>query len=164
MKKMIKILISWFGCALLIGLDRWTKIWADLHVAGKGVISVVGNMVILVYAKNRGAFLSMGNSLGHTLWYICFVILPIIFIIIATIYVFRKYSNDNSVLVLWVLFFSGGAGNVIDRVLYGRVTDFMNIGIGEVVRSGIFNVADLYIVAAIGIVAVNALKPKNTTP
>jgi signal peptidase II len=41
----------------------------------------------------------------------------------------------------------GGISNLIDRLLYnGRVTDFLNVGIGGV-RTGIFNVADMAIMA-----------------
>ncbi len=161
MKNRIKITICLFSSALLIYLDRLSKTWADVHVAGKGMIQVVENYVILVYAKNRGAFLGFGDSLGDVLWFCLFVVLPIIFILAATIYVYKKFMNDRSILLLWILFFSGGAANVIDRILYGRVTDFMNIGIGQFLRSGIFNVADLYIVAAIAVLAIKSFPRKK---
>jgi signal peptidase II len=50
------------------------------------------------------------------------------------------------------MIFSGGIGNIIDRILFDRhVTDFMNIGFGNI-RTGIFNVADMCITAgAIGL-------------
>jgi signal peptidase II len=45
---------------------------------------------------------------------------------------------------------ASGIGNLIDRLLFdGRVTDFLNIGIGSL-RTGIFNVAD--VVGMIGFV------------
>jgi signal peptidase II len=49
------------------------------------------------------------------------------------------------------LLFSGGIGNIIDRILFDRhVTDFLNIGLGTL-RTGIFNVADICVTAgAIG--------------
>lgn len=42
------------------------------------------------------------------------------------------------------LFVAGGASNLVDRITYGMVIDFMNDGIGSV-RTGIFNVADMAI-------------------
>jgi signal peptidase II len=57
-----------------------------------------------------------------------------------------------------VFFTSGGVGNIIDRILYGEVRDFLNIGIGSV-RTGIFNAADIYLnVFALAVVLVYILR------
>jgi signal peptidase II len=47
------------------------------------------------------------------------------------------------------LVIGGGMSNFIDRLLYGGyVVDFLNVGIGSV-RTGIFNVADVFIVTGV---------------
>jgi signal peptidase II len=51
------------------------------------------------------------------------------------------------------LFVDGGASNLLDRITYGKVIDFMNVGLGPV-RTGIFNVADLAIMLGAAIVIV----------
>ena len=56
-----------------------------------------------------------------------------------------------------VLFVAGGSSNWIDRVLHGRVVDFLNLGVGPI-RTGVFNVADVAIVAGAGLVALAALR------
>jgi signal peptidase II len=49
------------------------------------------------------------------------------------------------------LLLAGGVGNLIDRINQnGHVTDFLNVGIGPV-RTGIFNVADMAIMAGAGL-------------
>ena len=49
------------------------------------------------------------------------------------------------------LLVAGGVGNLIDRMVnHGAVIDFMNIGFGRL-RSGIFNVADMAIMAGAGV-------------
>jgi len=46
---------------------------------------------------------------------------------------------------------AGGIGNLIDRLFHnGLVIDFLNVGIGPI-RTGIFNVADMAIMAGFGI-------------
>ena len=55
--------------------------------------------------------------------------------------------------------FSGGISNMIDRVLSGAVIDFMNIGIGNL-RTGIFNVADMAIMAGLFLVVIAHLGAK----
>ena len=43
----------------------------------------------------------------------------------------------------------GGAGNLIDRIQYdGVVIDFLNVGVGPV-RTGVFNVADVAVIAGV---------------
>jgi signal peptidase II len=44
------------------------------------------------------------------------------------------------------LFVAGGLSNWIDRVTQGRVVDFLNVGVGPI-RTGVFNIADLAIMA-----------------
>jgi signal peptidase II len=56
---------------------------------------------------------------------------------------------------------AGGGGNLIDRVAYGGVVvDFLNLGIGGL-RTGIFNVADLQIVAGIVMLAWLSLRHRE---
>jgi signal peptidase II len=51
------------------------------------------------------------------------------------------------------LFVAGGASNLLDRITYGKVIDFMNVGLGPL-RTGIFNVADMAIMLGAAIVVV----------
>jgi len=64
-------------------------------------------------------------------------------------------------LVGFALILAGGVGNLIDRVLNdGRVVDFMNVGIGRV-RTGVFNVADMALMAGVGLVLIVGLLSKE---
>lgn len=59
---------------------------------------------------------------------------------------FSKSASPSSILA-YALLLAGGLGNLIDRVMYGGyVVDFINIGIGPL-RTGVFNVADVVVVA-----------------
>ena len=49
----------------------------------------------------------------------------------------------------FVLFLAGGLSNLTDRIAIGSVIDFLNVGIGPL-RTGIFNVADVAIMARSG--------------
>ena len=45
--------------------------------------------------------------------------------------------------------FSGGIGNIIDRIMFDRhVVDFMNLGVNNL-RTGIFNFADVYVTTGV---------------
>jgi signal peptidase II len=53
----------------------------------------------------------------------------------------------------------GGLANWIDRLLHGgAVTDFVSLGIGPL-RTGVFNLADLSILAGVGLLLLHSLRP-----
>ena len=58
--------------------------------------------------------------------------------------------------IILALFIGGGVSNWIDRLLHGRVVDFLNVGIGSL-RTGIFNVADVAIMAAVAMLVLPEL-------
>ena len=62
----------------------------------------------------------------------------------------RRGRWEGTRLLGAALIVSGGASNWIDRVATGSVIDFLNVGIGPF-RTGIFNVADVAIVAGIAL-------------
>jgi len=49
------------------------------------------------------------------------------------------------------LFVAGGASNLLDRIVYGTVIDFIHVGVGPL-RTGIFNVADMAIMLGAALV------------
>ena len=57
-----------------------------------------------------------------------------------------------------LLFVAGGISNLVDRIAMGSVIDFLNVGIGPI-RTGIFNVADVAILAGIALLLFERLAP-----
>ena len=112
--------------------------------------SYLNDTVRLTHAENPGAFLSLGDSLPKSLRTVFFQG-GVGLIVIALLWVAAFARDvDRWQIVALSLLAAGGLGNLIDRVLYdGRVTDFLNIGLGGL-RTGIFNIADL--VEVIGVV------------
>jgi hypothetical protein len=70
--------------------------------------------------------------------------------LIAGLMLMRRPAGRAQHLAI-VLLLAGGIGNLIDRMFHdGLVIDFLNVGIGPV-RTGIFNVADMAIMAGFGL-------------
>jgi signal peptidase II len=68
---------------------------------------------------------------------------------------------DTTQVAGYALIVSGGASNWFDRARFdGLVVDFMNLGLGSL-RTGIFNVADLAIVAGIGVLLVHGWRQER---
>ncbi len=136
-----------FIIILNVGADQISKFYAQLYLKGQDTIHVIGNLFILTYAENSGAFLGMGSSIPQPWKTIVMVLFPALAIILGTIYLIfgKKVSFKQAVCLACII--GGGIGNVYDRATnMGKVVDFLNFGIGTGwFRTGVLNIADLSI-------------------
>jgi signal peptidase II len=165
MKHKNKILLFCIICLAFIGCDRATKSLAKEHLQNKEPLSYLHDTVRFEYAENTGAFLSFGAEWPRAAGFLVFTILPLLFLSGFFVYVIKKSAKFSSVKMLaFVLIFSGGIGNIIDRIIFNKhVTDFMNVGINNL-RTGIFNVADLYITAGVFLLLLLSIKERKNFP
>jgi signal peptidase II len=126
-----------------VGCDQATKHLAAAHLADQPRLSYLGDIVRLQYVQNAGAFLGLGAHLPAEARLAIFTIGTSIALGVTVLLYLRRPWAAASMLGLAMLW-AGGLSNMIDRVLYGRVSDFLNVGIGWL-RTGIFNVADMVI-------------------
>ncbi|MCB0638663.1 MAG: signal peptidase II [Lewinella sp.] len=131
-----------------IGLDQWTKVWAREHLANQPARSYWNDFFRLVYVENRGAFLSMGSTLGEGLRYWVLHIFPVALLAGLTLYTVLGKQLNRWQLIGMSFIIGGGVSNIYDRLLYGQVTDFMNMGLFGL-RTGIFNFADVSIMVGL---------------
>ncbi|MDO8598343.1 MAG: signal peptidase II [Sulfuricaulis sp.] len=117
-------MIRWLALAALITtLDQLTK------VAIARVLTVGGNVELapffnLVLVYNRGAafsFLSSASGWQREL-FIAFALVAAVWIV----YLLRKYPRQTLFCLALSLILGGAIGNVIDRVLFGAVVDFLD--------------------------------------
>lgn len=133
------ILIS----GLNFAADRITKNYAVNNIKGEGTIRVVGDLFIMHYAENDGAFLGFGGSMPKPIKSVLLILLPSIIVFVAAFYTAFSGNIPLSQLVSLSCVIGGGMGNLFDRIFNeGIVIDFLNFGIGNL-RTGILNVADL---------------------
>jgi signal peptidase II len=134
-----------------ISCDRITKHIVRQKMDYHEQISVLDHYVTLVRVENKGAFLSMGNSLPKPVNVILLTILPVIVLGFALYYLFTKTNLTRLVIAGICLIIGGGIGNLYDRIVFGSVTDFMHIDF-VLFQTGIFNVADMSIMAGMFLV------------
>jgi signal peptidase II len=125
-------------------LDRLTKIWAVNTLKEQPMQSYLNDMFRLVYAENTGAFLSLGSGMNETLRYWVLAIVPVVVLLYIFIHVLTAKQLHTVQQAAFGFILGGGLSNIFDRIMEGRVVDFMNMGIGTL-RTGIFNVADMSI-------------------
>ncbi|HEY8771856.1 MAG TPA: signal peptidase II [Candidatus Limnocylindria bacterium] len=130
--------------ALLIA-DQVTKalVVADLAVGQR--VNVIGDMVQIWHAQNRGAAFSLFQ--GGTLVFLVVSVLSI-----GLVVYFHRGLRDRSpwLHVVLGMVLGGTLGNFVDRLRQGYVTDWLSVGVGDT-RWPTFNIADASVVVGIGI-------------
>src|SRR5258705_12714964 len=146
MRTKYKILLFCLLSFVFIGCDRVTKDIAKEHLKDKPSISYFNDKVRFVFAENTGAFLSFGADWSDKKSFWLLTVLPMAFLTSLFIVMMRRMKRTSSFeMTAFILIFSGGIGNMIDRLLFSRhVTDFINLGVADF-RTGIFNIADVYV-------------------
>lgn len=133
-----------------VGLDRITKVIARERLEPGPSISFFGGIVRLFYVENTGAFLGLGSGLSETTRFWLFTLLVGGFLLGLLLYILWSSYLSLLEVIGFSLILGGGLGNLIDRVLYDYVIDFVLVGIGRL-RTGVFNVADIAITVGVGL-------------
>ena len=160
MNKLSKFLTILTTILVCVSCDQATKIGAQNLLQGHAPVSYLGGTFSLIYAENTGAMLSLGESLPANYRFLIFVVFVGIFLLITAGYVWMNALNTRSIIGV-SLVLSGGIGNLIDRMFNGgSVVDFMFVKIGPL-QTGIFNVADMAIVAGVFVLCFSFLKSEQ---
>jgi len=145
--------------AATIGCDRVTKHIATESLAGTPTQSFFADTVRLAYAENAGGFLSLGADLAEPIRTTIFTVGTAVILLILVASLWRTGSQMWRTAGL-SLFIAGGVSNWFDRLVDGRVVDFLNVGVGWL-RTGVFNVADIAIMLGIALFVVTELRSRS---
>jgi signal peptidase II len=145
-----------------IGCDRVTKHVASTYLAGSPGRSYFSDTVWIGYVENQGGFLSLGASLPPGVRMIVFTLLTGVMLAVMTAYAVRQ-THAGWPLIGLAFFIAGGVSNWIDRLVRGSVVDFLNVGVGPI-RTGVFNVADVAILAGAVLFIAGELKRRPNLP
>ncbi len=122
---------------MVIALDQWTKWLVRQHIEFGAQWLPASLGWLMPYARivnwhNSGAAFGMFQSGGIVFSVLAFIVIG------AIIYYYPQVEKEDWTLKLAMgLQLGGAAGNLIDRLIKGKVTDFISIGTFPV-----FNVAD----------------------
>jgi len=125
-----------------------TKFWVTLHIPRHYSISVVEGFFNLTHIRNPGV--AFGLFARHESEYkVLFLVVVTTIAIIAILSIFHQSPNNKrAVRIGLILIFSGAVGNLIDRILYGEVIDFLDI-FYQGFHWPAFNVADACITTGV---------------
>lgn len=135
--------------AILIIIDRVSKILAAKYLAGGGAVVVVPHLLGLRYLENTGMAFSLLS--GKTVF---LAVVTALALIIMAYFIFIKKAGQPFERFCFILIFAGGIGNLIDRVFQGYVIDYFEFLFMDF---AIFNVADVYVCTGVGLYALYVL-------
>jgi signal peptidase II len=137
---------------ILIIIDRAIKILIAHLLSFGSSISIINNIFNITLAKNYGAAWSIlsGNRI---------FLITVAFIALGLIYWFFLKNKKLNKLEIYTYSFliAGIIGNLIDRIYYGYVIDYLEFIINEY-HFPIFNLADMMIVISVMIISYLTLK------
>jgi len=144
-------------------LDQWTKGIItrafDVHQSR----TVVGGLFDLTYVRNSGAAFGLFASVDSSIKAIMLNSVAVLVFIVVSVYALRSSHKSVRLQVGFSLILGGAIGNLLDRVRFGYVVDFLDFSI-----SGhhwpAFNVADSAICIGVGLLFLDMLRSEEERP
>ncbi len=135
----------------LIIIDQYTKFMVTLHIPLNYSIKVIDNFFQLTHIRNSGVAFGLfagSDSETKVIFFIAFSTIAILAIL-----VFFHHTRDDKKMAQagLILLFSGAIGNLIDRILYQEVIDFLDFYYKNF-HWPAFNVADSCITIGVALV------------
>ena len=138
--------LAGFLAVWLVFMDQITKYLAIHQLKGQGEVSVLGEVLVFRYLENTGAAFSLFNNSSAFMTIISILTFVVLGFFVYAYVKLLKLDKVKAERIAIVFLFGGAAGNLIDRVMYQFVVDFIYV---KVIDFPTFNVADCYITCAV---------------
>ena len=141
---------------VIVILDQISKFFAIEYLKNNKPYVIIKDFFRLDYVENRGAAFGI---LQHRR--ALFIILTLIVILILLLYLIRNYfSLSVYAKIAFALLIGGAIGNLIDRIRFGYVVDFISFRLFNIYNFPVFNIADISIVISTFIIILMVLFDK----
>jgi signal peptidase II len=140
--------LRWLWLSLgVIGLDQITKQLIEASFAFRESLAVLPFFNLTLVYNQGAAFSFLSDQGGWQRWF--FVVLAIVVTIVLISWMRKLSKHERFVAIALSLIIGGAVGNLIDRIIYGHVIDFVDLYYGQY-HWPAFNVADSAIVLGVG--------------
>lgn len=144
--------------AFVIVVDQITKRVVDTSMQLHQSIELAP-FFQLTYLRNQGAAFSfLSGAGGWQRWF--FIILAVVASAFITVWLRKLDPRQRREAMAWALVLGGALGNLIDRILYGYVIDFLDVYYGDW-HWPAFNVADSAITVGVVLLLLDSFKPNR---
>lgn len=141
---------------VVVTLDQWTKWLAETKLSFHEPVAVIEPFLNWTLAYNYGAAFSLlADAGGWQKWF--FSGLAFVMSVFLIIYLLKVPRQAKLLSMGLALVLGGAIGNLIDRLLNGKVTDFIHVHYADVWHYPIFNIADIGICIGIALIVIDML-------
>jgi signal peptidase II len=147
--------LQWFSLSLLvIVLDQITKIAADKYLGFHQPIPIIPHFNLTLAYNTGAAFSFLSEAGGWQRWF--FTVLTIVISTVLVVWLLRLPREERWTAAALSLVLGGAIGNLIDRVVYGHVIDFLDVYYKQY-HWPTFNIADSAISVGAAILIISSL-------
>ena len=114
----------WVSAAVVV-LDQCSKVLVNSTLALYESVAVIPSLAIRKIYNSGAAFSFLSDASGWQRWF--FIVLAVLVVIVLTVWLYRLQRSQVRMALGLSLFLGGAVGNLIDRVLYGYVIDFIDV-------------------------------------
>ncbi len=132
------MIIAFIVAILLAVGDQLIKLLVTNTLKSGGTVSLLNGLVEFFYCENEGMAFGM---LQNGRW--IFIVFTIIILVVLVVYMIKTKPKSKFLLASLSLIIGGGLGNLIDRIFYGYVIDYIQLSF----FSPVCNFADYCITA-----------------
>jgi signal peptidase II len=141
--------------ALVVGLDQVTKLWAEAALAGRPPLNLLPHLDLRLAYNTGAAFSFLSDAGGWQRWF--FVGLASLVSGILLVWLARLPARERLTGAALALVIGGAVGNLIDRLLYGHVIDFIDVYWDASLHWPAFNIADSAISVGVVLLVAEAI-------
>lgn len=121
-----RVLLAGAVAGLVVLLDQATKLWATEALRGHPPVAVMDDFFHLVYHRNTGGVFGFFSGSPSPLRITLFILVTLAALGFV-IYLMKEWGRESrSALIALSLVAGGAVGNLIDRIAYGEVIDFID--------------------------------------
>ena len=142
---------------VVIAADQLAKMAVVDRIALCERVPVLGSLLRLTNISNSGAVFGVMKGAGS--YFTLFSVVAGLALVVA---IFFARKSTRLVKISLGLVLGGAMGNLVDRLRFGAVVDFIDVGVSETVRWPCFNIADAAITVGVVLLIYNALRSAGT--
>ena len=132
---------------ILVIADQLTKHLAVIRLKNQAAYNLINGILEFNYLENRGAAFGVLQNQKYFFVFVALIFIGVIVFVLIKVPTQKKYYSLN---ILLVMIAAGEVGNMIDRVRYDYVVDFIYFSL---IDFPTFNVADIYVSVGMVILA-----------
>ena len=142
MKRASLLVTDFMLFVILVIADQLTKHLAVVRLKNQAAYNLINGILEFNYLENRGAAFGVLQNQKYFFVFVALIFIGVIVFVLIKVPTQKKYYCLN---ILLVMIAAGAVGNMIDRVRYDYVVDFIYL---VCIQFPIFNVADIYVTTA----------------